>query len=293
MNPINELLIDSWRLSLHAKRPKTIEYYTREARRFSDWYGKPLTEATKDDVLRWVNIQRAQQKKPNTIRSRVMVVRAFCNWAVEEGELAFNPCDGVDVPKGKEPPPEVLSPPQLAALIRACEGTTFLDRRDMAIVRLLAATGLRASELTGLEVGDFDFQARVAYVRDGKGGHSRTVKFDAATAAALDRYRRARARHPRATERAFWLGQRGPLKPSGGLSLLLRRRASMAGIGHVFPHQLRHTFADRFLDAGGKEGDLQTLGGWQSAEIMRRYGASRRVDRALGAYDDVDPMRGL
>lgn len=71
------------------------------------------------------------------------------------------------------------------------------------------------------------------------------------------------------------------------------KRATQAGIGHVHPHQRRHTWADRWLRAGGNEGDLQRLGGWESAEIMRRYGAARAVDRALAAYDTVNPMGRL
>lgn len=74
---------------------------------------------------------------------------------------------------------------------------------------------------------------------------------------------------------------------------MLNKRAEEAGVDHVHPHRLRHTWADRWLRAGGNEGDLQRLGGWESAEIMRRYGAARAVDRALAAYDSVDPMAGL
>ena len=74
---------------------------------------------------------------------------------------------------------------------------------------------------------------------------------------------------------------------------MLERRAQAAGIGHIHAHQLRHTFADRFLSAGGNEGDLQRLGGWESSEIMRRYGAARAVDRALNAYDGLDLMGEL
>jgi integrase/recombinase XerD len=78
-----------------------------------------------------------------------------------------------------------------------------------------------------------------------------------------------------------------------GVPEMLAKRAREAGIGHVHPHQLRHTWADRWLAAGGSEGDLQRLGGWESPEIMRRYGESRAVDRALAAYDTIDLMGSL
>lgn len=118
------------------------------------------------------------------------------------------------------------------------------------------------------------------------------VRFDAATAAALDRYKRVRARHAYAGLPWLWIGHRGRTTRKG-VPAMLNKRAAQAGIGHVHPHQLRHTWADRWLRAGGNEGDLQRLGGWESAEIMRRYGAARAVDRALAAYDTVNPMGRL
>jgi integrase len=129
-------------------------------------------------------------------------------------------------------------------------------------------------------------------VRHGKGDKARVVRFDAATAAALDRYKRVRARHRCAASPALWIGHRGRMTRKG-VPMMLNKRAALAGIDHVHPHQLRHTWADRWLRAGGNEGDLQRLGGWESAEIMRRYGEARAVDRALTAYDAINPMGTL
>jgi integrase/recombinase XerD len=118
------------------------------------------------------------------------------------------------------------------------------------------------------------------------------VRFDAATAAALDRYKRVRARHRFAALPWLWIGHRGRTTRKG-VPEMLAKRAALAGIGHVHPHQLRHTWADRWLRSGGNEGDLQRLGGWESSDIMRRYGEARAVDRALNAYDTVNPMGSL
>ena len=67
----------------------------------------------------------------------------------------------------------------------------------------------------------------------------------------------------------------------------------MAGLGHIHPHQLRHSWADRWLAAGGTEGDLMRLGGWDSSQTMRRYGAVRATDRALAAYYQINPLGEL
>lgn len=292
----NEALLESWGLSLHGKRPRTVALYLAELRRFAAWQaeharagGGDLTQVTKRDVEAWIGAQQAAGRAQATIRSRWIALRNFYGWATDEGEVDANPVAKVVVAKPNPPAPSVLTEADLAALLKVCEGTDFAARRDTAIIRVLLATGLRVSELVALEVADLDLRNRVASVRDGKGGRARIVKYDAATAAALDRYKRARARHRFAGLAALWIGHRGPMTRKG-LGPLLARRAAEAGIGHVHPHQLRHTWADRWLAAGGTEGDLMRLGGWESAEIMRRYGESRAVDRALAAYDLVNPM---
>lgn len=293
----NLALIDSWVLSLHSKSPRTVDLYTREVTRFADWLDAEgrtgdLLRVTRRDAEGYITALRELGRSPSTIRSRWIALRSFYNWCLEEDELDASPLAKVRVPKPDPPPPEVVPVDDLRLLLKACEGRTFEDRRDAALLRFLVATGLRASEACALAVDDIDLRNRVVHVRHGKGDRSRLVRFDPATAAALDRYRRARARHRHAGSPRFWLGFRGPLTRKG-LGPILDKRCAQAGIGHVHPHQLRHTFADRFLSNGGTEGDLQRLGGWENAEVMRRYGAARATDRALDAYDNVAHMGDL
>lgn len=295
----NDALLESWELSLHAKRPRTVLLYLTEARRFADWLaehdragGGDLTAVTKRDVEAWIGAMRSKGLAQATIRSRWIVLRNLYGWAAEEGEVDENPVARVKVEKPNPPAPNVVTAEDIAALLKACEGSDFYARRDYAMIRMLLATGLRVSEFVALEVADLDLRNRVAVVRDGKGGHARIVKFDPGTAAALDRYKRIRARHRHAGIPQLWIGFRGKMTRKG-VPESIAKRAKQAGVPHVHPHQLRHTWADRWLAAGGTEGDLMRLGGWQSADIMRRYGESRAVDRALAAYDNVDPMGKL
>lgn len=295
----NDALLESWELSLHGKRPRTVVLYLTEVRRFAAWLadhdragGGDLVQVTKRDVEAWIGAMRAQGRAQATIRSRWIALRNLYGWATEEGEVTENPVARVKVDKPNPPAPNVISEADLVALLKVCEGADFYSRRDLAMVRTLIATGLRVSEFVALELADLDLRSRVAVVRDGKGGRSRVVKFDPGTAAALDRYKRIRARHRYADSPKLWIGFRGPMSRKG-VPETLAKRAKQAGIGHVHPHQLRHSWADRWLAAGGTEGDLMRLGGWESAEIMRRYGESRAVDRALSAYDAVDPMGKL
>lgn len=297
----NPAILESWELSLHGKSPGTRALYLRTANWFADWLteqGRPtetpgdLLAVRRQDAEAWFGAQRTAGLAPATLRSRWIALRNLYGWLTEEEEIDANPMAKVKVAKANPEPVRVLDPADLTALLKACEGTTFLDRRDMALIRTLASTGLRLAELTSLTLDDLDLQRRVLYVRHGKGDRARFARFDAQTATALDRYKRARARHRQASLPWLFLARGGRLG-SSSVQVLLERRAEMAGIGHVHPHMLRHTFAHRFLEQGGTEGDLQQLGGWESAEVMRRYGSARAVDRALAAYDAVNPMEGL
>jgi site-specific recombinase XerD len=297
----NDALLASWRLSLHDKQPRTIRLYIDEAARFASWLaanGQPagapgdLLMVDRQDVETWIGTMQAAGLAKSTIRSRWIALRNFYGWLVDEDELDESPLAKVKVPRPDPPPPDVLTAEELRALLKACEGRAFEDRRDAALVRFMVATGLRVSETCALHLSDIDYANRLATVRSGKGDKARLVRFDPSTAAALDRYRRARARHRLASRPELWIGFRGPLTRKG-VPAILDKRAAMAGIDHVHAHQLRHTWAHRWLAAGGTEGDLQRLGGWANSDVMRRYGAAQATDRALAAYDTIRPMGEL
>ncbi len=297
----NAALLESWTLSLHGKAPRTVRHYLDEIHRFARWlaeHDRPaaapgdLLAVGRRDVEAWLSAQRAAGIAQATMRNRWVALRNLYGWAVDEEEIERSPVDKVVVAKGNTPAPNVLSDDDLKALLKACSGADFYARRDYALIRFMLATGLRVSETVDLALGDLDLTNRIVAVRHGKGDKARVVRFDAPTAAALDRYKRVRARHRYAAVPFLWIGFRGRITRKG-VPVMLNKRSAEAGIAHVHPHQLRHTWADRWLSAGGNEGDLQRLGGWESADIMRRYGQARAVDRALTAYDTVNPMGTL
>lgn len=222
-----------------------------------------------------------------TAALRYRSVQQFFRWAVSEGEITASPMDNMKPPTISKKPIPVVSDADLKALLVACSGKTFEDLRDTAMLRLFIDTGCRLSEITSLQVDALKVDRQQARVV-GKGSKDRDVQFGAKTAAALDRYLRTRKRHKHTASPRLWLAMRGPMTQSG-VAQMLDKRCAQAGLAHMHPHQLRHTFAHEWLLAGGSEGDLMVLAGWSSRDMLARYGASAAEHRAKEAYHRIKP----
>jgi len=289
-------LLRSFQLHVRAegRSPRTVTVYSQAVRFFSAWLtaqGWPATtdELTKVHIRAWL-AELAETKAPGTVLTRHIGLHRFGRWLVSEDILTKHPMDGLEQPAVPASPVPVLSDEQLAALVKACAGPRFYDRRDEAVVRLLLDSGVRVSELCGIPIwvpGEgghargIDVVNQMAIVL-GKGSKIRPVYFGTRTARALDRYVRLRAKHRHAEVPSLFLGERGALTPDG-VREIVRVRAEKAGIGHVHPHQFRHTNAHDFLLAGGQERDLKRLMGWSSDVMLEIYGASAADVRAAAS----------
>ncbi len=293
-------LAASWARDLRAANlsPRTIQSYGESVRLLSEYLadkGMPTDVAniTREHVQAFIEDQ-LERWKPATAAVRFASLRVFFRWLEEEGEIKDSPMARMRKPRQPERLTDIPSTDDLKRLLVDMSGDAFDDLRDTAIVRVFISTGARLGEVAGLRydpadptANDIDLDARIVRLI-GKGDRQRVASLDPKAIKALDRYlRRGRRRHLATETTWLWLGRKGRLT-SSGISQMVRDRGERLGI-KIHPHAFRHFYADRMLASGMQEGDLMALAGWRSREMLARYGAARRTDRALAAARRMIP----
>ena len=277
-------LLSSWELALRGQRKSahTIRVYTTGVRLYLSWCqdtGVPA-ELTKVAVQAFTAGLLDEGAEAATAVARLQALRHFSAWLVEEGELYTDPLLGIRRPKLDRKVTQALADDEIKLLLKACSGKDLVDKRDEVIVRLAVETAARAGELINLTTADVDLHRGMVTIRRGKGGKGREVFFSAQTAAAMDRYLRARRTHRLADTNILWVGGGGKSFGYHAMDKSLRKRAEAAGLKGFHIHVLRHTAATRWLRRGGSEGGLMTMAGWSSRDMLDRYTQSSASERA-------------
>ena len=238
----------------------------------------------------------AAGRKPSTVNNRYRGLQQWFRWLVDEGEIEYSPFANLKPPQVPETPVPVVSRDDIKAILRTCKERSFINLRDEAIIRIFCDTGMRLSEMAGLHtasgsdgerVPHIDLEQQIVWVL-GKGRRWRGISVGAKSTLTVDRYLRARGRHPQQWRPELWLGDRGrgPMT-YWGIEQMVQRRCKQAGVPHIHPHQFRHTWAHEFRVAGGDRGDLKRQGGWRSDQMVDRYGASAADERARQAHKKI------
>ncbi|WP_018655266.1 tyrosine recombinase XerC [Actinomadura flavalba] len=257
--------------------PHTLRAYLGDLRDLSSYMGMIGLGGPGEldvTVLRaWLARQHALGRTRATLARRTAAARVFTAYLYRCGRLADDPGALLGTPRQTRDLPTVLSQDHAARLLDTLEGETPLDMRDLAVLELLYATGVRVSELCGLDVDDLDGGRRTVRVL-GKGGRERTVPVGEPAMRAADRWLRS-GRPELATEEsgsALLLGARGGrLHPTTARRIVHARIAAAGEMPDVAPHGLRHSAATHLLEGGADLRGVQEILGHASLRTTQLY----------------------
>ena len=286
----------AWERSLVAanKSPKTVSIYLYAGRVLADHVTpvRPLDRITQADHEDLIATLTVKGWKESSRLTAYRSLRSFWGWAVKHPDMpvAKDPMNGMTAPTVPETTVEFVTDDELCRIIATTKSRSrhnYLGHRDEAILRLLASTGARLSEVAEITLDDVDLVGVYATVRVmGKGRRERDLPLDEPTADALRLYLTSeRPRHPlvASTDRV-WLGRAG-IMTANGIAQMVAQRGHDAGLTRrVHPHELRHRFVAHALGAGLSEGDVMALSGHRSRSMLDRYGRYTRAQRAHDAF---------
>jgi integrase/recombinase XerC len=278
-------------LRFENKSEKTINIYVSAAKKIADWLAErdvtDWADVTAEHVRDFI-IGILEDRSAGYASNLFRALQQFAKWHAREEE-APNVMVGMRPPMLPEQETPVLKDEELRALLKACEGREFVQRRDTAILYLFMDSGIRRGELAGLGVDDLNLDYREVTVL-GKGRRTRTVAFGKKAAWALDRYLTERARHKYADFPPLWLGEKGKGPMTGsGIFQMIQRRGVLVGIDGLHPHVLRHTWAHLMKQANMSDDEIMKNAGWRSPQMLARYAASTASQRARESAKRLAP----
>lgn len=244
--------------------PKTIEYYEATLRHMDKSLAKPYTQIESDDLRRYLSDYETERGSSKvTIDNIRRIMSSFFSWLEDEDYIVKSPVRRIHRVKTAQITKETLSDEELETLRDACE-----SKRDLAVVDLLASTGMRIGELIRLNVADVNLQERECIVT-GKGNKQRPVYFDVRAKLHLAEYLETRADNNSAL--FVSLDSKARRITVGGMELRLRNLGKKVGVSRVHPHKFRRTLATHAIDKGMPIEQVQKLLGHAKIDTTMHY----------------------
>jgi integrase/recombinase XerC len=280
--------------------PRTVTEYGRDIEGLAVFARERGSKAADDvravDVylLRSWLATLARRHAPSSISRKVAATRTWMRWLRRRGHVTSCPADELATPKVRRGLPTLLSVDAAKEVVEVPESETPAGLRDRAILELLYGSGLRVSELCGLDLNAIDLAGATARVL-GKGSKERVVPLGRACVEALQRWlvMRPRMLHPRRKTqdpRPVFLTTFGArVYPRAVHKLVRAHGASGAGRGDLHPHALRHTCATHMLDGGADLRSIQEMLGHASLSTTQRY-AHVSMEHLMRVYDAAHPL---
>lgn len=245
-------------------------------------------QVTREHITDYLlEMREGQAYRPTTIARKLAALKAFFRYMQNAGIITSNPIEKLDAPRVQRELPHVLSQEQIASLFRQVNVETPAGQRDLAMLHMLCATGMRVSELISLNLFDFDAE-RATIVCPGRSSRSRrerVLPLSPETVEATKQYlATARPllvkRHPE--EQALFLNRHGERLTRQGFWLIIKSYARQAGIAEITPHMLRHSFAILMLQGGMELRSVKELLGHAHISTTQVYSQLARESMPTG-----------
>jgi tyrosine recombinase XerC len=256
--------------------PHTLAAYGRDLRQVASYLKERDVRWDKagNIVLRGFLAELHENKrKKSTIGRKLAALRSFYDFCLRKRWIAENPARILSRPRQEQRVPSFLSEDETAEFLDLPRSDEPLDLRDRAILELLYATGIRVSELVGIEEADIHFSERLVRVR-GKGKKERIVPFGGKAREALEGYRKVRpglAEGGKCGE-ALFLNYRGGRLTARSVQRMVRKYIHRTAVARkISPHSLRHSFASHLLGRGADLRVIQELLGHASLATTQKY----------------------
>ncbi|NPA94769.1 MAG: tyrosine recombinase XerC [Thermodesulfobacteria bacterium] len=273
----------------------TITAYQKDLLEFSDFLTalkRDFTEVEPRDVRKWLMTLSRRGLKRTSIARKLSSLRTFYKFLVRSGTVSANPAEPVTFPLRSRPLPKGLTIKEMEILLDSQPREDFIGIRDQAMLELLYSTGIRVSELTGLDLDDVSLEPEIIKVR-GKGGKERIVPFGQHAKTALERYLKVRydllSKLKRQDEQALFLNSRGGrLTPRSVQRIVNQYGWRLTLSGNLTPHMFRHSMATHLLEMGADLRSIQKLLGHSSVSTTQIY-TNLDVSRLKTVFSQCHP----
>ena len=265
----------------------TIAAYRNDLNQLCTYYTQQGIEnwalVGREQIARYLlEMREGQAYRPTTIARKIAALKAFFRYLRSQEYIAVDPVEKLEAPRVQKELPNVLSAEQIDSLFKQVEIETPGGQRDLAMLQMLYATGMRVTELVSLNIGDVDLvQATVVCPgRNGRNRRERVLPLPPVAVEAAQHYiQTARPRlmvhHP--DEEALFLNHHGERLTRQGFWLIIKGYAKQAGITTITPHMLRHSFAILMLNGGMELRSVQELLGHAHISTTQVYSQLART----------------
>jgi integrase/recombinase XerC len=304
---VMEKEIDNFGVHMEVERnlsPNTQKNYLADIRQFKMFLDDNKISARKDNSEDMIDIDHMiiraylgslyrEGLKKVTISRKITSIRTFFNYLLRKGKMKINTAQMVQSPKIEKYIPVFLSVDEMFTLFNGKSLTQAIDLRDRAIIEVFYSSGIRLSELVGLNRGDIDFNQGLMKIR-GKGKKERIVPIGDLAIDAIKRYLEIKCEisctnSENNSDEPIFINREGSRLSTRSVARILDKLVLSSGLGRkISPHTLRHTFATHMMEAGADLRYIQEFLGHESLSTTQKY-TSVTVGRLLEVYDKAHP----